>query len=81
MLRGTPKDPAHRPRVFTSTTRRPGFCSTGLLQPAGGARKALVGLWGSGPHRRWSLEYDATLLAGAKTFVENPKPFGHPTAD
>ena len=53
----------------------------GLLQLAGVARKALVGLWGRGPHRRGSLEDDATLHAGAKTFVENPKPFGHPTAD
>jgi hypothetical protein len=51
------------------------------LPLAGGARKALLGLWGSGHHRRCSLEYDATLLAGAKTFIENPKSFGRPTAD
>jgi hypothetical protein len=63
------------------TTRCPGFCSTGLLQLAGGAYKPRVRLWGSGQHRRWSLEYDATLLARTKTFIENPKPFGHPTAD
>jgi len=81
MLRCTPKDPAHRPRVFTLTTRWPGFCSTGLLQLAGGAHKALVGLWDSGHHRRCSLEYDATLLAGAKTFIENTKTFADSTAD
>jgi hypothetical protein len=81
MLRCTPKDPAHRPRVFTSTTRWPGFCPSAILQLAGGAHKALVGLWGSGPHPRWSLESGAKLLAGADTFIENPKPFGHATAD
>ena len=81
MLFCTPKDTPHRPRVFTLTTRWPGFCSTGLLQLAGVAYKPRVGLWGSGQHRRWSLEYDAILLAGVKTFVENPKPFGHPAAD